>query len=260
MKKILGTTLIAVAFAMVNTVDAKVMKRAGGQKGAVAASQDVAMTAVNAVDMSASSQDIKAAQNDVADVLSEDNLSADEREYATLVFQLQDTKNRIAFRKAQLADLKYGLFGFITASQETRDQRNRINKIISNLENDKKQIESDMATLKPVVGDKFVKAMWLLVAGVTVTITASFVDQYFGGKGSAYIMKKGGEAYEYVKTSRVGQAAGEYAGRAAATGRYYGNKAVEAGKGAYNRMRGTAGTAASTATVTEPTYNLPEYR
>jgi len=200
MKKILGTTLIAVAFAMVNTVDAKVVNR--GQKGAVTVAQNVAEAAVEAVDSSKSSpKDVKAAQNSAGDVLSAENLSADEREYAVSAFRLQDIKNTIAFRKKQIEDLKLGWFGgLFSATKDQREERDRLNQMISDLENDKKQIESDMATLKPVVGSRFVKAVQLMALGVVVTMTAAFINDYLEGG----LRKKAGEIYEYGKT-QVGE-------------------------------------------------------
>jgi hypothetical protein len=203
MKKMLSTTLVAIAFAMVSTVDAKVMAR----KGAAPQSQkinNIATASADVVDMPAVEVQMP---TEVQKALSAENLTEDEREYAVLMFQLEDTNKRIAFRQEQLKDLKLGMFSFITASKEQKEESNRITNIINKLKADKKQIEADMAALKPVVGSKFEKAMKLALLGVSAYIAASIVNKYFGGKPYTYASEQIGKGAAYVKSTRVGQAA-----------------------------------------------------
>lgn len=193
MKKMLSTTLVAIAFAMVSTADAKVMKRA-------TASQKVNNIVVAATDLVEAPTADMPAMTEVQRTLSAQNLTEDEREYAVLEFQLLDTNNRIAFRVEQLKDLKLGMFGgLFTATKDQKAERDRLNSIIAKLKTDKTQIESDMAKLRPVVGDKFAKAVKLFAIGVVTTMVGSIaytVDQkYFGGKYSAAAVELGSAAY-----------------------------------------------------------------
>jgi hypothetical protein len=179
MKKMLSTTLVAIAFAMVSTVDAKVMKSSMTRKdGSVTTSREVAIVAADVVD----EQPVMDVQmpTEVQKVLSAQNLSEDEREYAVLKFQLEDTNNRIAFRKEQRAGLKYGLFGFFQVPADKKAEYDRLTSIINNLENDKKQITADMAALN--VGSKFATSMKLAFLAVSAYITGSVVNQLLGGK------------------------------------------------------------------------------
>ena len=207
MKKMLSTTLVAIAFAMVSTVDAKVMRRTGA---ANTASQKVNNIVVAATDLVEASAADMPAMTEVQRTLSEQNLTEDEREYAVLEFQLLDTNNRIAFRVEQLKDLKLGMFGgLFTATKDQKAERDRLNSIITKLKADKIQIESDMAKLRPVVGDKFAKSIKLFAIGVVTTMVGSIaytVDQkYFGGQGYEALSTRAKAAGQYIAESRIGQ-------------------------------------------------------
>ncbi len=223
MKKMLSTTLVAIAFAMVSTADAKVMRRnATTQKNdVVTTSREVATVAADVVDQPAMEVQMP---TEIQKVLSAENLTEDQREYAVLLFQLEDTNARIAFRKAQRGNLKSGLFGLYRVPADKKAEYDRVTNIINNLETDKKQIQADMAKLN--VGSMFATTMKLAFLAVSAYITGSIINQYFEGKPMNYVSTQVDKGVQSIKNTRAYQTAAEKSAelKDAAMNRWYGTK------------------------------------
>jgi hypothetical protein len=111
MKKILGTTLVAVAFAMVNTVDAKVMKKRVEMKGkseVFAASKDTQEnpTATN--------------KNELVATLNEEANTEAKQETIDYTIRKQQLEDGIKLIKDRMKDLNYRWFAFWTDSDQKK--------------------------------------------------------------------------------------------------------------------------------------------
>jgi hypothetical protein len=254
MKKILSTTLVAVAFAMVSTVDAK--KMVAKRDSVAETSREIVTVAAKVVDQPTPIQ----MPTEVKAVFSDKNLSADERDYAEFALKLDAIKKEIAFKEEELKGLNLGWFAFFTAPQDKKDKRDEITQRITDLKNNKKQVESDISALRPVVGDRFVKAMQLMALGISAAITASVVNTYFEGKPYAYVSEQVGKGAEYLQSTRAGQAAARAKARASEMGSAAYQRGVAAKDAAVNRYNTLRGKSVTAPTVTAPQYNIPEYR
>ena len=168
MKKMLSAILVAVAFAAVNTVDAKRMVQVSDAK-------TISTTAKNAVNNP--TEDNK---QDVVDTLAPQNLSVEEQELVALRVDEKDLMNKIASKKEEISNLNYGLFGFGT-TKETQDAHRAAKADLAQLNADLKKVQVDIAKKTKVTGISFSRAAKYAVgvAGA-LGLMGILYDLYYG--------------------------------------------------------------------------------
>lgn len=224
MKKILSTTLVAIAFAMVSTVDAKQLTkgkttttRTMTQAGNAGKKHNVLTTKrtttgtkeVKSVETKRTSNPEVKKLNDnisaaiqnpteenkqaVIDSIPAKTMTDDEKELAVLKFQKEDTLNRIDYRKSELRSLS-GWFDFIRLSAEEKAEKakkaEKINNIIKNLEKDLASIEKNIASLKPQVSESWYNTISTVAKGLGVlgllTVAVYGINKYTEGGVKAF--------------------------------------------------------------------------
>ncbi len=185
MKKMLSTTLVAIAFAMVSTVDAKVMRRAGTAKPTTMA-QEVRETTQEVV--------MNPTQKNVSEAV--DMLANDKAGIA--IAEKKAKELEVANQRTLVTSLgKKGLIWDSRTEEEKQAHKNASEKL-AKLEQELKDIKADNETVKKEVGINYYNAMTGTFVAVLAAATISVLDD---------ILLKG-QGKEYIKTSRVGEAAG----------------------------------------------------
>jgi hypothetical protein len=194
MKKILSTTLAAIALSivMVSTVDARQVRARKGSTAAAPQPQDIllpAKDAMNAKKDNAPIADQKEAGKAVAAALTDPNMTPEQKELVAKRIEQADLERDIRLRKNELADINYGWFGFGTTTEQQESYRKSKADLVD-LNAKLKDVNTRIRELERLTGRAYSNAVKIGIgaaAAVGISLLAYAADQYAGGEGLKYI-------------------------------------------------------------------------
>lgn len=256
MKKIINTTLVAVAIAvaMTSTVNAKQMKRTNQPttrrmpevKRETSASE--LNTVAQEVVVNPSVETVEAVKETLT------SLTGNEAEIARLAAQINELETTITAQTKAIADMpRAGMISFFDRrTNEEKTARQVAEDKLKDTKADLKSANIDKAKLVQTKEEKSLylrakeaisslRAVDVVAAGAAAGTIAFFIDAFaFGGAGSKYVMEKGAAVLKYAKDK--GASAVKYG--------------QETGTSMYRRVRGTT----PVTRAMQSDYNLPQYQ
>jgi hypothetical protein len=204
MKKILGTILVAVAFAAVSTVDAKQMRRASMSEPTRTDLKNMVDSSKDLLDPSVPAGEKK----QIATGLLGDLEAAGLTDYAALLIKRKKIANELEAAKAERDTFKTGWFF-------NSSEWNEANKSVMAKNTELRDVNKEIRSMEAGQPKEQSNTAKLVVAGVIATIGAlAAFEYYYRGEAS---MVRGAGIYTGKKMSEAGTYIGEK-GRAA--GRY----------------------------------------
>jgi hypothetical protein len=234
MKKILGTTLVAVAFAMVNTVDAKVMKKRVEMKG---------KSEVFAASKNTQENPTKENKNELVATLNEEANTEAKQETIDYTIRKQQLEDGIKLIKERMKDLNYRWFAFWTDSDQKKAYQAAADRL-NDLEKELSDVNKQLNENKKETGSMWTSAVNLAIktmkyVGIPVIVIGGVSYDLYYNLG-------------YTQGAMAEARAGFPRTRKALSNAYTKGEGIV--RGAYTKVRGTA------STVTTPVESTVDRR